>query len=279
MLEAHPYFAEINLDAAIRLGDSLHQARLANAQKLEDIAKAITLSKKQIKGIELIEFSCFISSEYYILAAKKYAKYLKVDFDFSGLLDAETLPPPIYSNIPAERKNPSQQSKTDWLKNKLANKKFIASLLTFCLLLVFASKTIKYQPITVDEPDPIEQDVKSDQAPTKTQTEEQTSATEVKVNNTSIAINTKTEGDEIFLEINDKTWIQVIYRNDEKNQKTYTAGENLHLKREDLQGLVIGNAAAVKLITLNKQQDISPFVTSGSNVAKLFGEKLRSIGK
>jgi len=290
MFEAHPNFTQVNLNVAMQLGEALHRARLASGEELEDIAKAIALSQQQITGIELIKFSCFISSTYYVLAAKKYAKHLKVDFNFDSLLDAQPTPPPIYSDIPAQRKDPAQQSKTDFLE-KLPNKKIIASTLSVCLLLVFAVKAITHQaPATIDEQAPVEQEeqeVSVEQPTAQASTEEQVHQTEAeaKVNETTSAIGvqstnkTPAEGDEIRLEVNDKTWIQVTYRTDEKNQKTYAAGETLRLKREELQGLVIGNAAAVKLLASNKEQDIGPFVASGSNVAKLFGERLRAIGK
>ena len=277
MHEEKTNFKKINLDAAKQLGDLLLEARIASGEELASIAKNLTLSKKQVSGIERLQFSGFHSSTYYFLAAKKYAHYLKIEFNFDTLVndDEDLIQIPSYDDS-------SQKSKTIKPSNliakiKTASKK-TAVYLTLCLLFsVFIYRAINPQP---SENNSQQQDISLEE-PTEPQTAETTPTTTVETDPAEASQapkNLQIDNSEIRLEFNDTTWTQVIYRDNEKKQKNYLAGETLNLQRSELQGLVIGNINAVKVIASNKELDISAFVTPGSNVIKIFGEKLRSIG-
>jgi len=277
MHEEKTNFKKINLDAAKQLGDLLLEARIASGEELASIAKNLTLSKKQVSGVELLQFSGFHSSTYYFLAAKKYAHYLKIEFDFETLVndDEDLIQIPSYDDS-------SQKSKTIKPSNLIAKiktpSKKTAVYLTLCLLfLVFIYRAINPQP---SENNSQQQDISLEE-PTEPKTSEIPPTTTVETDPAEASQapkNLQIDNSEIRLEFNDTTWTQVIYRDNEKKQKNYLAGETLNLQRSELQGLVIGNINAVKVIASNKELDISAFVTPGSNVIKIFGEKLRSIG-
>ena len=277
MHEEKTNFKKINLDAAKQLGDLLLEARIASGEELASIAKNLTLSKKQVSGVELLQFSGFHSSTYYFLAATKYAHYLKIEFNFDTLVndDEDLIQIPSYDDS-------SQKSKTIKPSNLIAKiktpSKKTAVYLTLCLLfLVFIYRAINPQP---SENNSQQQDISLEE-PTEPKTSEIPPTTTLETDPAEASQapkNLQIDNSEIRLEFNDTTWTQVIYRDNEKKQKNYLAGETLNLQRSELQGLVIGNINAVKVIASNKELDISAFVTPGSNVIKIFGEKLRSIG-
>ena len=277
-------FKQVNLDASIELGKLLSQSRIAANEDVAEIAKNLTLSKKQMTGLEIVDFSGFHSSTYYFLAAKKYASHLKVDFDFDTLIN----PTPDLIYIPSGdetgQKNQINQSIKNGHKRKSLNKKHIAYS-AFCLLLViFGTRPINHQAETTQDEIETGYALPSDQP----QAQEQAQKTDADSHVAAVETNPVTapeaekiaqiDDSEIHIEVSDNTWIQVIYRNDEKVQKNYSSGEVLNLKREELKGLVVGNAKAIKLIAASKQQDISAFVQPDSNLAKIFGQKLRAIG-
>ena len=66
-------FKQMNLDAAMQLGKLLLEAREISAEDVDEIARNLALTRSQIFGVELVDFSGFLSYTYYILAAKKYA--------------------------------------------------------------------------------------------------------------------------------------------------------------------------------------------------------------
>ena len=150
MHEEKTNFKKINLDAAERLGGLLFEARIASGEELASIAKKLTLSKKQISGIELLQFSCFHSSTYYLLAVKKYAHYLKIEFNFDTLVNdhEDLIQIPSYDDS-------GQKSETIKPSNLIANvktpSKKIVVYSTLCLLfLVFIYRAIDPQPFLIE---------------------------------------------------------------------------------------------------------------------------------
>lgn len=272
-------FKQVNLDIAIELGKLLSQARIVANEDVAEIAKNLTLSKRQITGIEIGEFSGFHSSTYYFLAAKKYAKHLKVDFDFDTLINSNA--DLIYipsGDEPSQKNQPIENS----YKRKKPNKKRIGYSLICLLLIIFGTRAINYQAETTkddtdyallsEQPKPQEQAQKTDANTNLGAAEKSPDTARESLKTAEI------DDSEIHIEISDSTWIQVIYRNDERVHKNFSPGETLNLKRAELKGLIVGNAKAIKLIVSSKEQDISPFIQPDSNIVKIFGEKLRAIG-
>lgn len=89
MTKVRADFDKINLANASKLGALLLDERVAKGEKLSDISRELTLSEGQIFGLENAHFSAFHSSTYYLISAKKYANYLKIDFDFDSLINPE----------------------------------------------------------------------------------------------------------------------------------------------------------------------------------------------
>lgn len=194
----------------------------------------------------------------------------------------------------AKKNQPVENSR----KRKPLNKRAIAYSALCLLLVVFGTRAINHQAGTTKDDIEADYTLSSDQpqaqaqaqAQTQTQEQAQTQAQKADADNHVAVAETnpdtapeakkiaQTDDSEIHIEVSDTTWIQVIYRNDEKVQKNYSPSETLNLKRGELRGLVVGNAKAIKLIASGKQQDISAFIQPDSNVVKIFGEKLRAIG-
>lgn len=81
----------------------------------------------------------------------------------------------------------------------------------------------------------------------------------------------------IRLAFSGASWVQAVDTSGHKQENTYKAGESLTLEPARLQALVIGNAKVVTVSSTLGAISLSPYVGSGSDVARVIGPQIRQL--
>lgn len=266
---------EIKLEAARAIGCAFKEARESKAISLGDAAEKLLMSSHQVNGLESGELKNFYGAKLYAQAADKYAAYLNITERPSDALfidegaehaDSENAPESPVQKGCTEETKPTPSTKVRDYRLLVAGA-LIVLLTTLAYTQLGDNKVPEATPLPVIKQAPIPAESKPENP--------STAAQETAPVSTSNSI----KAGFIQLNLTGNSWIQVVYANGDKQDKTYRTGDTLDLEASKLQALIIGNATAVTLENSKKAIDLSAYTSPGSKVARIIGPQIRQLGK
>lgn len=303
---------KLNLDKAQALGLRFCAERNARRESQQDIADALLLSKLQIMGLETGDRKSFYSDKMFGQAADKYASHLgfddkpseflfsainqnaaafiasetiavekeQIDFEAEAIADTEML-------LSAAPPRKSASFKTAFIAIVVASVIIVSYLATRTQPTVAAPQpgsVVKTTEITPPNPTP---------APTETATTTPTPLPQAQPEQKELvkpesvktepptkqsATNSVSAG-HILIKFSASSWVQTVDKNGNKQEKIYKSGETLDLEPANLQALVIGNVSSVTVNSNKTDISLKPYVTPGSQVARIIGADVRKLGE
>lgn len=261
---------EINLDQAKAFGTRFSIERSSRNLSHQEVADALLLSKKQVADLERVNLQKFYSARLFSQAADKYANYL----DFTDKPSEY-----ILGATPDCRDNDVEvESVIETPATRRPSKRSISTLhvvIGFGVAIVAAvvgKILIDPKQEAVRTPGPTQPIVEQ---PPSNVTPHSSAAGVVPITASKATDDVPTNS--IHLQFSGTSWVQTVTTNGQKQDRTYKKGDSLTLEQSKLQALVIGNAKSVTLTTANGTISLNPYISAGSQVARLIGIQIRQM--
>lgn len=287
----------IDPDKARELGGLFLAGREAQKLKAQEVADKLLLSKQQVLGLEAGEQNYFYGVKLYIQAADKYADFLKLGKHPSELLLATSADDAVYESpaslsaettkpaaVPIEATKPGR-SGIRAMPTRLVISSLLAAGILIAVFLNQSSQITAETPVAqtkvAAEPAPASIPTPAPAEPEKPtaaatiappQPEQQTAASQP----TTEKCNDIATGN-IRLTFSGSSWVQIVDSTGKKQEHTYRDGDSLTSAPATLQALVIGNARAVSVTSANGEISLNPYISSGSQVARIIGPQVRQL--
>ena len=273
---------EINQEEAFALGERLCNARKTQNLPIDEVADKLLLSKQQILGLETGNLKNFYGTKLFAQAADKYAALLGFDVKPSTTLFLEDQaafieksPAPIIE----ESLTATDNSPIEPAKKPSSRRKLVAAIATLGIISIggfFLFEPASRIPATPVQPETARTEQAKPEQSVVAVTATPQNASEAAAK--TIPAATVPQG-QIILTFNNSSWVQTVETNGNRLEKIYHKSESLTLEPAKLQALIIGNAKAVDVESANGSISLRPFITSGSQVARIVGPKIRQLAK
>ncbi len=295
---------EAELDCAQQISGQLEAARQARGLSKKEVAYQLMLSADQVNCLENRSLKSFYSSQYYVLAAKKYAAFLGVTIAQPQVPEVAPLVIPVVSS---EKSSPLKSSILVGRRSLLWA---FAALVIILVGLVFVVREGAHDrdtlPVTSALPVAPVETVVAPVVPAAPVVPVDTAAAPVvpaspaaPMGTASLAKSSQTDNvphpatpstappsesaktGTVVLQLNftAATWVSTYRRDGAHEQKVYGPEDTLKLDLEPLTELIIGNAPATRLSIGKNKISLKRFTSPDSNVARVVGQNLRDLGQ
>lgn len=281
-----PIQPSLNLDVARNLGSLLRSGRESVNLTPQEVADKLLFSKAQVLGLETGETHFFYGNRLFAQCADKYAAFLGLTEHPSATLLATDDVAVVCdqtgaTNIKAELTTPMVQDvaiaapvDTEASVISTPSKRNIRCLiLAFAVaaLGIFVVASILWNTADPKFTEPVVSAPPATAVPSPEPPLPQPQpTTEKKEQIPSVSIKLSFSG---------SSWVQVVETNRTRKDKTYKAGDTLTLEPKKLQALVIGNSKVVMVSSDQGNVSIKGFIAPGSQVARIIGDNVRTLGQ
>ena len=301
---AHTY-PVVDTDKARQLGMRLRCARESQACNPEDMADKLLLSKQQVLGLEAGEHTCFYGTKLYAQAADKYAALLQLDFrpseqlftapkdEVAPVKPQQSITATTTAAIPIAPETPRENITDNTVSNpaprwmlRLTISAVVLVAVTIVGLAIFEQQSASPQRASLTQPlQNKASESQSAPAPEPAAPPAVTPAAPAEPEKPALATSPSqplAKDDalptgSIRITFSGASWVQVVNSNGQKQERTYRDGESLVIQPEKLQALIIGNASVVSVSSNTGEIRLSPYVSAGSQVARLIGPQIRHL--
>lgn len=269
------HFPKLDRQRAKDLGLRFLAERTQRNLSIQDVADKLLLSRQQVQGLESGEPQYFYGVKLFAQVADKYAELL-------GLLDR----PSSYIVVHADHTENVQttiddKSSSESLHQMMYRSQFMRFGLFIIMAIALLGALYQYNStpdskIANPRPAGIHENVTENLEQQPAAPSPDNSATKITPDPKTGVGSDSTSNVTIQLRFSDTCWVQVVDSKGKKLDKTYHSGDTLELPPIDLKALIIGNSKAVSVSDSASEISLKPYVQEGSNVARIFGESLRS---